>query len=631
MGISLEEGKNLDSTRANFSIVRSGRKGTSFMFLGPARFANHDCDANARLITRGSEGMDVVAARNIEVGDEITVSYGEGYFGENNEDCLCKTCEDKAANGWTSKEAFDIPSGASTPIGDEKIDLGAYSYRKDRHTGSDRNSTAPDTSATPRKKAREVRKSSNLICQLSPPSSQASQPSDNLVTKATDPVERIEKGQKGKQDLGEDSESTNTELRLHKNARRERGSARSNLQLPRSGSSVSQFEESADLASTIRSERTAGRKRKFEAEQPIESSELTLTPPKEIKMESDASDLEFDLSASKTSKPSHPLSHTLAKSGSPGVSRRQDHLHSLRGLDKPSGAYLRLSRKDFATETSHHLITTSEIKFSQTQFSSETVLDQQSLSDSSATESQRSTQSTDATSLDEVTTSIKVESADAPETPNSIESTIVVGGISLEQKPAITLDVDEPDSIASELSELPDSHEVDDLNMTILERLEKSKTLRRKQNVLQTIEPEASLIRVPGDYTRTGRLLAQKYDRWVQCNTCESWFVQGNGYQIRAECPRCERHSMLYGYQWPKLEKEGKNDEERTMDHRTIHRFIAPKEEALVRKSSKGRGVSFGVSATPDVSDRNSVSRTSEGSDNVRKTRGSLRRSRVTL
>ncbi len=61
--------------------------------MGPARFANHDCDANARLMTTGQAGIEIIARRDIDVGDEITVTYGESYFGENNCECLCKTCE----------------------------------------------------------------------------------------------------------------------------------------------------------------------------------------------------------------------------------------------------------------------------------------------------------------------------------------------------------------------------------------------------------------------------------------------------------------------------------------------------------------------------------------------------------
>lgn len=45
---------------------------------------------------------------------------------------------------------------------------------------------------------------------------------------------------------------------------------------------------------------------------------------------------------------------------------------------------------------------------------------------------------------------------------------------------------------------------------------------------------------------------------------------------------------MLYGYQWPKTEKAGKEDEERVMDHRTVHRFIRPEQEKALRKRGKG-------------------------------------------
>ncbi|EDN10897.1 predicted protein [Histoplasma mississippiense (nom. inval.)] len=75
-----EEEIDLDLTRKDFSIVMSSRKKTPSIFLGPARFANHDCNANARLVMRGPESMEVVAIRDIVVGEEITVSYGENYF-----------------------------------------------------------------------------------------------------------------------------------------------------------------------------------------------------------------------------------------------------------------------------------------------------------------------------------------------------------------------------------------------------------------------------------------------------------------------------------------------------------------------------------------------------------------------
>ena len=97
-----EQEQKLELARKDFSLVISSRKKTRSLFLGPARFANHDCDANARLSTKGYDGMQIVAAKPIEAGDEITVSYGEDYFGENNEECLCHTCEERGVNGWAA-------------------------------------------------------------------------------------------------------------------------------------------------------------------------------------------------------------------------------------------------------------------------------------------------------------------------------------------------------------------------------------------------------------------------------------------------------------------------------------------------------------------------------------------------
>lgn len=88
------------SSRTDFSIVLSSRRKRPSLFLGPARFANHDCDSNARLNTSGAHGIHIVACKDIEVGDEITVTYGEDYFGIENCECLCATCESLLRNGW---------------------------------------------------------------------------------------------------------------------------------------------------------------------------------------------------------------------------------------------------------------------------------------------------------------------------------------------------------------------------------------------------------------------------------------------------------------------------------------------------------------------------------------------------
>ncbi len=90
--------------------------------------------------------------------------------------------------------------------------------------------------------------------------------------------------------------------------------------------------------------------------------------------------------------------------------------------------------------------------------------------------------------------------------------------------------------------------------------------------------------RVPGDYTLTAVLLSEPETAWIFCTVCNTAFVQRDAYYTRSSCPRCERHSKLYGYIWPKTEKEGPRDtEERVLDHRTVHRFLGADDEARIR------------------------------------------------
>lgn len=137
-----EQEQKLELARKDFSLVISSRKKTRSLFLGPARFANHDCDANARLSTKGYDGMQIVAAKTILVGDEITVSYGEDYFGDNNEECLCKTCESKGVNGWAPMKRIEESD-------DEEEDSDHTQQR-----GQKRKSESVET--TPRKKAKNT-------------------------------------------------------------------------------------------------------------------------------------------------------------------------------------------------------------------------------------------------------------------------------------------------------------------------------------------------------------------------------------------------------------------------------------------------------------------------------------------
>ncbi len=83
-----------------FSIVEQTKNKVTLLFLGPARFVNHDCAANAELMPIGRTEMEVRASHDILIGEEILVSYGDHYFDEGNHNCLCRTCEGLQQNGW---------------------------------------------------------------------------------------------------------------------------------------------------------------------------------------------------------------------------------------------------------------------------------------------------------------------------------------------------------------------------------------------------------------------------------------------------------------------------------------------------------------------------------------------------
>src|SRR5271170_2923040 len=94
--LTREEEERLKDADNDWSVLISGRKGNAAgLFLGPGRFVNHDCNANTQF--KNFEGRErrvgFVAIRDIAPGEEITTFYGRDYFGEDNELCLCQTCE----------------------------------------------------------------------------------------------------------------------------------------------------------------------------------------------------------------------------------------------------------------------------------------------------------------------------------------------------------------------------------------------------------------------------------------------------------------------------------------------------------------------------------------------------------
>jgi histone-lysine N-methyltransferase SUV420H len=480
-----EEEEFIKQSRRDFSIVCSGRNlnARPSLFLGPGRFANHDCNANARLQTSGKDGMEIRAFRDIEIGEEITVSYGDHFFDEDNSSCLCKTCEDLCRNGWTAdpSEESTIPQPSI-----EEAPTPTYSLRKRRAISR---ASSRDSSMTP-------------DITLRPQISKRTPKSISRFKHLDSPLGR----------------SPSTELSLLKRAR--------------------------DVESLTPGTPSKRKKSKLEN---------TFVKEEEPKMDFDTV----------------PLSQTSSTSGSRGGS-------PLSAADATSTDATSIDGDATDTTNATSLATASideDINIDE-----DTIIVQTPIS----------------TPLSKISKLRKVQSSRGkklgPIEQAQAGASLLIGNTTAPEHPALQ-DVkveDDKYSEISDLSDLPAEFELDDKAMTIKDR-EKKTSLKRKR---ATITPQIDLdhapeIRVPGDYVLTSALLALNESAWINCKICEEPFVQEDAYFTRSSCPRCERHSKLYGYMWPKTEPEDEGDDERVLDHRTIHRFIPPTEERSIRKRDR--------------------------------------------
>ncbi|KAI9830069.1 MAG: Histone-lysine N-methyltransferase set9 [Phylliscum demangeonii] len=429
--LTAAEEHDLDLHSGDFSIVRSSRKKSAAVFLGPARFANHDCDPNARLVTSGHQGMEVAAVRDIALGDEITVSYGADYFGLGNRECLCETCERAVRNGWASTASDD--ESAPSPAADEAASASASAAERETPAAAER---APYAFRRKRKYAAESGSGSGSGTGTGTP------------TAAT---------------VGHDRTSSSSS-----SAAKRRRTATTPPPPPPSAPSP--------RAPAVSS--SGGRRSARSDTEPGPSS-------------GDAPTLELG---------------RAGRARPPGSSGGGDHAQAALA---PTAGWASFPRTP-------------------------------------------------------------------PPAPALVELELELGS--------------SPAPPSSSAGSGPGRRP----------RRKKAEMMLARAQVQQRALSSAGGVwagggrrrgRRPGDYVLTKSLLSEPCSAWVTCTICSKAFVQKDAYYMRAACPRCERHSKLYGYVWPKTDKAGKGDgEERVRDHRTVHRFMQPELERDVRRG-KFRGL----------------------------------------
>ncbi|GJE94461.1 SET domain-containing protein [Phanerochaete sordida] len=177
--------------RRDFSVIHSRQLKKNHLFLGPARFVNHDCDHNVELFREGRY-ITFRVLRPIAVGEELTAHYGPGYFGKKNRHCLCATCEKNGRGGYapqgSEEDLSDTASGSehdgpgdesSSQADDSTDESDAETINcNERRTRRGVYAVMPEAAAIELEKEADVEAASDLT---SLPTSQSSVPSPPVV------------------------------------------------------------------------------------------------------------------------------------------------------------------------------------------------------------------------------------------------------------------------------------------------------------------------------------------------------------------------------------------------------------------------------------------------------------------
>ncbi|KAK3700552.1 histone lysine methyltransferase Set9 [Vermiconidia calcicola] len=642
------------SNRTDFSIVLSSRRKRPSLFLGPARFANHDCDSNAKLTTTGPHGIHIVARRDIFAGDEITVTYGEDYFGIENCECLCSTCEQQKRNGWdplgpllddsSSDEEDDEdeveadarrPKSSLRPQSQSRApsNLGKRKRGVDTHVPTQATTLQATSNERSTRIANNARHSISSYAEITPQKTpnrpRSYRESDSTSHQAYGGAEDARKDESGlylPQTPASSSNSRQDNTSFYEQVRRSASrdqrtrSPEDNvlgrifhllssigerrLKEQESGASTPKAaatDESQDVAGAESVDgshlETAERARAIDSQ----ADQRTLTPPS-------------------TSTPTPTYARGLSRRSSAESLRTEQSNESVdRSTLEVPQSKLPAIKKERSVSALRNVVNIEDSEADPFEIPESPEADEPPPKRKRGRPPKTRPTEEAVESADSSSPSSNNDSSSAVSQASSLTSvdSFAAGNIAFsicqmlttQDGDKATEEMEAGDArgsaSSSELSDVMDLEELDEQAASITSRKQPPRrSLRRGgQEVstppVQSIEKEEpdesnpdeekrGPPRVQGDYFLCETLLATPYHRWVECRNCDEHFLQADAYLTRIACPRCERHSKLYGYYWPKTDKEGKLDkEERVLDHRTIHRFIEPGEERTERKGRK--------------------------------------------
>lgn len=535
INITPEEEKEITVRKKDFSIVVSSRKKCTSLFMGPARFANHDCRANAKLMTTGHSTIEIVASRPIEVGEEITVTYSDCYFGENNCECLCRTCERELRNGWAPEDgAVNVKISVE---GDEQKET--YSLRRRRRDdsigGSSRTSSVtPDMRPRIYKTKPRMQKPDTQEASAIPSPTPEATPRGRkraMEAIATPPITPAKK-------LKLTSESSDVSSRL--------------LSVP---SAVSSIADSSSTRSITPSQTYALETDSTSPEK--ESPE----PDMQASLDGKNEKLAYQDAINTTVEPVSPP-HSMGSRASPDMIQAEAPVRTIpRPPQLMTMSISSILNDASPTDDSIDMYYPFMMNIGATRGPVvEPTFDLISKLDDVQ---QEKVQPREIQQKEKRSEEPKSEEEQLEETQSVIEVKTTTE-IHVETKVDVTAKTGPAIEVAAGGS--------------------KPKRGKSQKTILKELAPPPSRARTPGDYVLTPLLLSEPDMAWIQCSNCSDYFVQQNAYFTRSSCPRCERHSKIYGYAWPKTIKAGPSDkEERILDHRMVHRFLNSNDERKAR------------------------------------------------